>query len=378
MEHPIQSTSSSIRLDHVHKSFGKELAVQDLVLEIADKELLVLLGPSGCGKTTTMNMLAGLEEPTSGDIYFGERRVTTVPAEQRDVAMVFQTFALYPHLDVRSNVGFALRARKASREHVDRRVEEISRLLHIEELLGRKVTELSGGQRQRVAIAKALVREPYLFLLDEPFSSIDAILRRELRAELVRIHREVRTTMVFVTHDQEEAMSIADRIAVMRLGRLMQIGPPLSLYDDPNNLWVAQFIGAQPINVIDCQLDSREAPVSLLDGRASTRMAPRLFESIRHVTDAPEVVLGVRPEFIEVTSQAQSDAAIPAQVYTRQVLGNQILYDLAVDGHHVRAITPSKDHFDVNDPVFIELSWDDVLIFDRSSEERLRVKESLS
>jgi ABC-type sugar transport system ATPase subunit len=378
MQHPVQPHTSNILIDHVHKSFGKEVAVKDLVLEIKDKELLVLLGPSGCGKTTTMNMLAGLEEPTSGEIYFGERRVTTVPAEQRDVAMVFQTFALYPHLDVRSNVGFALRARKAPSEQIERRVQEISTLLHIEEFLNRKVTQLSGGQRQRVAIAKALVREPYLFLLDEPFSSIDAILRRELRAELVRIHREVRTTMVFVTHDQEEAMSIADRIAVMRSGRLMQIGPPLSLYDDPTNLWVAQFIGAQPINVINCKLDSQEAPVSLLDGQASTRMTPRLFEGIRRVTDAPEVTLGVRPEFVEVTNQAHSDASIPARVYTRQVLGNQILYDLAIDHHHVRAITPSKDHFDVNDQVYIELSWDDVLVFDGATEERIRVEERRS
>lgn len=375
MDQGSSTGKTNIRLDHVHKSFGRDHAVRDLMLEIQDKELLVLLGPSGCGKTTTMNMLAGLEEPTSGEIYFGERRVTTVPAEQRDVAMVFQTFALYPHLDVRANVGFALKARGVSRQIIDRRVRETSALLHIEEYLDRKVTELSGGQRQRVAIAKALVREPYLFLLDEPFSSIDAILRRELRTEIVRIHREVQTTMVFVTHDQEEAMSIADRIAVMRAGELMQIGPSLSLYDDPSSLWVAQFIGAQPINVINCQLDGRDTPISILNDQATTKMSECLYDSIRAVTEAKELLLGVRPEFVTITSAARSDAAIPARVYTRQVLGNQILYDLQVGGSHVRAITPSRDQFIVDDSVFIELSWNDVLVFDRDTEARLRFKE---
>ena len=272
---PTSASSRGIRLDHIHKAFGQERAVRDLTLEIHDKELLILLGPSGCGKTTTMNMLAGLEEPTSGEIYFGDRRVTTVPAEERDVAMVFQTFALYPHLNVRENIGFSLKMRGGKRDEIEQRVSEMAALLHIDDYMNRKVTQLSGGQRQRVAIAKALVRQPYLFLLDEPFSSVDAILRRELRTELVRIHREVRTTMVFVTHDQEEAMSIGDRIAVMRKGELMQIGPPLSLYDDPVNLWVAQFIGAQPINIVDCRLDGRDAPASILNGAATVQVDKR-------------------------------------------------------------------------------------------------------
>lgn len=375
MQHVMAPSKANILLDHVHKSFGKAVAVHDLVLEIEDKELLVLLGPSGCGKTTTMNMLAGLEEPTSGEIYFGERRVTSVPAEQRDVAMVFQTFALYPHLDVRANVGFPLRIRKVQKSEVERRVREISKLLQIETLLDRKVNELSGGQRQRVAIAKALLREPYLFLLDEPFSSIDAILRRELRAELVRIHREVRTTMVFVTHDQEEAMSIADRIAVMRSGELMQIGPPLSLYDDPTNLWVARFIGAQPINVIQCELGSRDAPVAIFDGTVPVRMESHVFDGIRRVTDAENVTLGVRPEFVELRNCPSSDVPVAARVYTRQVLGSQILYDLVIDHYHVRAISTSKDEFQINDEVFLEFSWPDVFVFDASTEERIRTKE---
>lgn len=371
MEQQPVPANQNIRLDHIQKQFGQEQAVRDLVLEIEDKELLVLLGPSGCGKTTTMNMLAGLEEPTSGEIYFGERRVTTVPAEQRDVAMVFQTFALYPHLDVRDNIGFGLKTRGTKKDVIRQRVQEIGKLLHIEEYMNRKVTELSGGQRQRVAIAKALVRKPFLFLLDEPFSSIDAILRRELRTEIVRIHREVQTTMVFVTHDQEEAMSIADRIAVMRAGELMQIGPPLSLYDRPENLWVARFIGPQPINVIDCTLGERGSPISIYEHGASIQMSDQLYDSIREATEARDVLLGVRPEFVSVSATATGDSLIPAQVYTRQVLGNQILYDLDVDDKHLLAVTSSREQFAVDDTVYVGFGWDDVLVFDRQTEARL-------
>jgi multiple sugar transport system ATP-binding protein len=375
MAQPAAATGQGIRLDHVHKQFGQERAVQDLTLDIIDKELLVLLGPSGCGKTTTMNMLAGLEEPTSGEIYFGDRRVTTVPAEERDVAMVFQTFALYPHLNVRDNIAFSLKMRGGKRETTAQRVREMAELLHIEGLMNRKVTQLSGGQRQRVAIAKALVRQPYLFLLDEPFSSVDAILRREFRTELVRIHREVKTTMVFVTHDQEEAMSIADRIAVMRSGELMQIGPPLSLYEDPVNLWVAQFIGAQPINIVDCRLDGRDTPAAILNGAAAVQLSERFYDAIRGATEANEIILGIRPEFVSISREAKTDPAVRAQVYTRQVLGNQILYDFNIDGQHLRAVTSTREQFDVDEYAFLDFSWNDVFVFNRDTEARLRAKE---
>ncbi|MBA3416140.1 MAG: ABC transporter ATP-binding protein, partial [Chloroflexia bacterium] len=205
---------AAIRFAAVSKSFDGVPAVRGLNLEIRDGELLVLLGPSGCGKTTTLNMLAGLEQPTGGQLFFGDQLMNAVPPEERDIAMVFQSIALYPHLDVRANIGFALATRKAAKATVAERTAEVAGILGIGDLLGRRIHQLSGGQRQRVAIAKALVRRPRLFLLDEPFSSLDAALRRQMRTELVRIHREVETTMVFVTHDQEEAMAIADRIAV--------------------------------------------------------------------------------------------------------------------------------------------------------------------
>jgi multiple sugar transport system ATP-binding protein len=368
MDMDLAGGSSGIRLDHLQKSFGTARAVDDLSLEIHDKELLVLLGPSGCGKTTTMNMLAGLEEPTSGEIFFGSRCVTRVPAEDRDVAMVFQTFALYPHLNVRENIGFALKVRGQPRNLVDNQVREVATLLHIERYLNRKVTELSGGERQRVAIAKALVRRPFLFLLDEPFSSIDAIMRREFRAELSRLHREVETTMVFVTHDQEEAMSIADRVAVMRNGELMALGPPLDLYRKPVNMWVAQFIGAQPINIVDCQLDGPGSPASLFAGRVSTAVDPQFQARVRSVTSADEIWLGVRPEFVSLNRDTTSAHPLRAQVFTRQVLGNQILYDLDVAGAHLRSVTPTRDVFAIDEMVNVDFDWANVLAFDRSTE----------
>ena len=228
---PGTSTAAAIRFVNVGKQFeGGVAAVKDLNLEIRDGELLVLLGPSGCGKTTTLNMLAGLETPSSGQLFFKDQVMNNVPPEERDIAMVFQSIALYPHLNVRDNIGLPLKTRRVPKQTIAERTAEVAGILDIGSLLNRRIHQLSGGQRQRVAIAKALVRRPQLFLLDEPFSSLDAALRRQMRSELVRIHREVETTMVFVTHDQEEAMAIADRIGIMRLGELIQLGPPLDVY----------------------------------------------------------------------------------------------------------------------------------------------------
>src|SRR6266700_2436514 len=249
--------STSIRLTNVSKQYDKqgEPALRDISLDIYDKELLVLLGPSGCGKSTTLNILAGLEEPTSGELRFGDQLMNQVPAEERDVSMVFQTIALYPHMDVQNNITFPLRVRKVPQETITERVTTITRMLGIDRYLKRKLHQLSGGERQRVAIAKALVKRPHLFLLDEPFSSLDADMRRQLRSELVRIHRQLGTTMLFVTHDQEEAMSIAERIAVMRRGELMQLGTPLEVYYAPANVWISQFVGTHPINLFALTLD---------------------------------------------------------------------------------------------------------------------------
>src|SRR5918998_4907870 len=297
-----RSTAHAIRFANVGKQFeGGVAAVRDLNLEIRDGELLVLLGPSGCGKTTTLNMLAGLEQPTSGTLYFGDKAMNNVPPEERDIAMVFQSIALYPHLNVRENIGFALKTQGVPRQQIAERTTEVASVLDITPLLNRRIHQISGGQRQRVAIAKARVRRPRLSLLDEPFSSLDAALRRQMRSELLRIHREIETTMAFVTHDQEEAMAIADRIGVMRSGELIQLGPPLDIYRAPRNLWVAQFIGSHPINVIEASLTPDGARL-LSDGSWTVALPAPMRSLLQGKTPDGKFVVGVRPEHVSVTS----------------------------------------------------------------------------
>ncbi len=362
--------ANAIRFVDVEKHFdGSVVAVKDLNLEIRDGELLVLLGPSGCGKTTTLNMLAGLERPTGGQLYFGEQAMNNVPPEERDIAMVFQSIALYPHLNVRDNISLALKTRGAPRELIAERTAEVVRVLDIGSLLDRRIHQLSGGQRQRVAIAKALVRRPRLFLLDEPFSSLDAALRRQMRSELVRIHREVETTMVFVTHDQEEAMAIADRIAVMSGGELVQLGSPLDVYQAPRNLWVAQFIGSHPINILDATLTAEGARI-LGDGSWIMPVPDSVRDRITSRTADGRFQIGVRPEHLSV-KPAAGKTGQTAEVYTRQILGTDILYELTTDGHLVRAVTPTSHLHEIGDRVAIDFDWDEAFLFDPDSGDAL-------
>ncbi len=357
------SAANAIRFVDTVKVFENGFtAVRNLNLEIHNGELLVLLGPSGCGKTTTLNMLAGLEKPTSGQLFFGEQMMNNVPPEERDIAMVFQSIALYPHLNVRDNIGLALKTRGASKQVIAERTRDVSRVLDIESLLDRRIHQLSGGQRQRVAIAKALVRRPRLFLLDEPFSSLDAALRRQMRSELVRIHREVETTMVFVTHDQEEAMAIADRIAVMNAGEIVQLGPPLDLYRAPRNLWVAQFIGAHPINVLDATLTTQG--VQLLNGSSWTIPLPDKTRHLLGARPSTGFKVGVRPEHVTLAPHANAPSGKAAEVYTRQILGTDVLYELTTDGHILRAVTPTSHLHEIGDKVSIDFAWHNAFLFD--------------
>jgi multiple sugar transport system ATP-binding protein len=361
--------SVAIRLLDVDKRFDSFHAVRNLTLEIKNGELLVLLGPSGCGKTTTLNMLAGLERPTSGQILFGDRIVNDLPPEERDIAMVFQSIALYPHLNVRENIGFALRTQKVKKDVVAQRTAEVARILNIDNFLDRKINQLSGGQRQRVAIAKALVRRPTLFLLDEPFSSLDAELRRQMRSELIRIHREVETTMVFVTHDQEEAMAIADRIVVMNEGQLVQIGPPLDLYQSPRNIWVARFIGAHPINLLSAHLSDGSSRIELLPGGQWSAPVPGKAQAIfRPEISSSEVVVGLRPEYMTVEAGEPNPVTEAAgEVYTRQVLGTEILYEIRAGDQMLRAVTPSSRLFNLGQKVRIGMDWSNAFVFDAKS-----------
>ena len=363
------TASGGVRLVGVRKAFGDVVALEKVDLEIESASLLVLLGPSGCGKTTTLNILAGLDTPTSGEVYFGEQSVLGVPPEQRNISMVFQTTGLYPHLNVKQNIVFPLRLKKVPKSVVEERVQEISILLEISDLMKRKLHELSGGERQRVAIAKALVKRPRLFLLDEPFSSLDAELRRRFRAELVEIHQQLATTMVFVTHDQEEAMSVASQIALMRDGRVVQKGAPTDLYTKPKDLWTAQFIGTHPINTLNCFLGDSEG-FGYLFGTDGPRVAmdKELWRKARGKARSEEVVLGIRPEFVRVGTQKSHETELQATVHTAQVLGRDTLHEFKVDAQYtLRAIVPSMEMHTVGEPVYLGFDWAGCLVFDKGT-----------
>src|SRR6187399_810624 len=280
---------ATVTFDHVNKVYGDFHAVHDLNLEIGDGEFMVLVGPSGCGKTTSLRMIAGLEEITDGELRIGDRVVNDVPPKDRDIAMVFQSYALYPHMTVRDNLAFGLKLRKVKKDEIDRRVNEAAETIQLQKLLDRKPKELSGGQRQRVALGRAIVREPAVFLMDEPLSNLDARLRVEMRAELARLHAELGVTTVYVTHDQVEAMTLGQRVAVMRDGRIQQVDAPQSLYRRPVNLFVAAFIGSPSMNLV-------EATVT---GGAVEFGGLRIpLHANRHAPTG-EVIVGIRPEDFE-------------------------------------------------------------------------------
>jgi len=358
--------NQNIRMVDVEKRFGDHSAVRNLNLEIADCELLVFLGPSGSGKSTALNLLAGLEIATAGDIYFGGERVTEMPTERRNISMVFQSNTLYPHKNVRANILFALQIAKVPTDVQQQRMRDITRLLGIERYLDRRIDQLSGGERQRVAIAKALVKRPKLFLLDEPFAALDALLRRELRGELVRIHRELETTMVFVTHDQEEALGIADRIAVMNKGELVQLGPALEIYSRPANTWVASFVGPHSINLLDVQVEGQDGAglVRTVAGRLAVERT--VFDPLRQELRSARAIVGVRPEFTSLSSTPSADA-LAAVVYSRQIFGSTALYQLKADPLDLRALVPVHQRFDIGQRVYARPLWDQCVWFDSDS-----------
>jgi len=299
---------AQVRLSNLSKRFGQTEAVKGVDLEVQDHEFLVLVGPSGCGKTTVLRMIAGLEEPTAGEIAIGERRVNELSPKDRDIAMVFQNYALYPHMSVYDNMAFSLRLSKVPASEIDDRVREAARMLGIEELLRRKPGQLSGGQRQRVAVGRAVVREPAVFLMDEPLSNLDAKLRIQTRAELIKLHRRLGITTVYVTHDQVEAMTMGDRIAVMRHGLVQQCDTPQEIFDHPANRFVAGFIGSPPMNFIEATLSEQDGAVWVDAPPTRLRLPAELAaaEGVRARIGGP-AVFGVRPTDIH-------DASLPGPV----------------------------------------------------------------
>ena len=314
---------ADLSLRKVKKVYDNSVvAVQDFNLEIADKEFIVLVGPSGCGKSTTLRMVAGLEAITDGEIYIGGRLVNNVPPKDRDIAMVFQNYALYPHMTVYDNIAYGLKLRKLPKRVIDQKVREAAEILDISELLARKPKALSGGQRQRVAIGRAIVRNPQVFLMDEPLSNLDAKLRNQMRSEIIKLRKRINTTFIYVTHDQTEAMTLGDRIVIMKDGFVQQIGTPQQVFDSPVNLFVAGFIGTPQMNFFQARLEKTAGGYQLQCMGATipvpADMAARLSAKGRESAD---VILGVRPEHI--TLQADGAAAIPCTIEVSELMGSE-------------------------------------------------------
>ncbi|MBI3514869.1 MAG: ABC transporter ATP-binding protein [Proteobacteria bacterium] len=302
-----------IRFDQVTKRYGGVVAVDRLDLEIRDKEFLVLLGPSGCGKSTTLNMIAGLEDLSDGDLYFDDEIVNVMPPHRRDVAMVFQSYALYPHKSVRDNIAFGLKMRRLPADEIAARVGEAAERLEIAHLLDRRPHQLSGGQRQRVALGRAMVRRPAVFLMDEPLSNLDAALRITMRAEIKQLHRTMGTTFVYVTHDQAEALTLADRIVVMKDGVVQQIGTPDEIYERPRNLFVASFLGNPPINLIEGRLNRDGGGLGFQRDGATIRLSSRVAAGIAAHADRP-ITLGIRPEDVQDRAVQADDCVVTGAV----------------------------------------------------------------
>ena len=319
---------AEVRLEKVCKLFDEVVAVDDFNLSIQDKEFVVLVGPSGCGKTTTLRMIAGLESITSGDVYIGDRLINKLPAKDRNIAMVFQNYALYPHMTVYDNMAFSLEMHKRSKDEIKERVQEAAEILGIQGLLLRRPKQLSGGQRQRVALGRAIVRKPGVFLFDEPLSNLDAKLRVQTRLELKKLHERLATTAVYVTHDQIEAMTMGDRIVVMHDGFIKQVGSPLELYDRPANQFVAGFIGSPAMNLFEAELNGTGDGVSLQAGDFTLELPP---DKAMHFQDYTEqkVIVGIRPEDFKRAAEHSPGQTIPATVEVVEPIGNETYVNVA-------------------------------------------------
>lgn len=362
---------AEIRINNLVKKFGDFTAVQDLNLTIAHGEFLILLGPSGCGKTTTLRSIAGLERQTSGDIFIGDRKVNDLAPGQRDIAMVFQFYALYPHLTAFNNISFPLRAMNTPAAEIETRVRQVAKLLRIEYLLSRKPKQMSGGEQQRVALGRAIVRRPAVFLMDEPLTNLDAKLRGDMRIELKHLQRELNTTMVYVTHDQTEALSMAKRIVVMNQGVLQQVGSPLEIYDHPAGLFVAGFIGSPPMNLFDVALVDGGAPMLKQKGGAfALPISNQTLEQIRKTTSDEIVRFGIRPEDVHVTP-VTGDGDMQAQVSVREPLGDEIIYDVRVGEQELRVKAPPTLRLNVGDTIGLKFDRARAHVFDLKTEKAI-------
>jgi multiple sugar transport system ATP-binding protein len=360
---------AGVKFEHVYKRFNKVEVVKDINMDIKDKEFLVLVGPSGCGKSTCLRMIAGLEEVTEGDIYIGDKIVNNVDPKDRDIAMVFQNYALYPHMTVYDNMAFGLKLRHIPSQEIKKRVEDAADILGMQQLLKRKPKELSGGQRQRVALGRALVRSAKVFLLDEPLSNLDAKLRVQTRAEIAKIHQRVQTTFVYVTHDQTEAMTMGTRIAVLNAGIIQQLGPPQELYDHPTNLFVAGFIGSPAMNLFDdvkVVVDGDTTKINIGDfGQVEV---PPLYAQPSREAAEKKLILGIRPEDLEdiaiLSEDMRNGSSMHAPVDVVEHLGSEQLVHMTAQGKEVVARVDPLSRAHIGQDIKLHIDQDRIHLFD--------------
>lgn len=365
---------ASVTFKHVYKRYGDVTVVSDLNIEVADKEFLVFVGPSGCGKSTSLRMLAGLEEISDGEIMIGDRVVNNVAPKDRDVAMVFQSYALYPHMTVYDNMAFGLKLRKTPKNIIDERVHEAAKSLGIEHLLDRRPRQLSGGQRQRVAVGRAIVREPAVFLMDEPLSNLDAKLRVEARSFISKLHQRLETTFIYVTHDQVEAMTMGTRICVLNAGKLQQIDSPFNLYHNPTNVFVAGFIGSPSMNFFDAKLVPGEGNAITVDTGVFQITIPAAIAEPYRDHLGQEVIFGIRPEDIHDANfqpPGITPAPFEANVDVVEQMGNEMILYLEEGGKSLIARTDPRTKAAVGNRLHVVMNLDNIHIFDRDTEQSL-------
>lgn len=348
------------------KRFGKAVAVNGLNLHVKDGDFVVLLGPSGCGKTTTLRCVAGLETPDQGEIWIGDTLANNLPPKNRDIAMVFQTYTLYPHMTVFDNLAFPLKMRKVPKHEIDLEVKKATQMLGIRELLDRKPVQLSGGQQQRVALGAAIVREPKVFLMDEPLSNVDAKLRTQMRVEIKKLQQELNITTLYVTHDQVEAMTMGDRVALMDRGVLHQYSTPSDIYSNPANTFVAGFIGSPPMNLLECSLIERKRIFVLEFENWSFTLETNFAEMIGEKAKGSELVLGIRPEDLTLHSSKEQNA-FECKIYGIESLGREFIVIVEALGTILKVVTNDISDFKVGDKIWISFRMDKCHIFDKNS-----------
>ncbi|MBR5586467.1 MAG: sn-glycerol-3-phosphate ABC transporter ATP-binding protein UgpC [Clostridia bacterium] len=364
---------ASLELKGIHKIYpGGVEAVKDFNMEIADKDFIILLGPSGCGKTTTLRMIAGLEEISMGELYIGDKLVNDEAAKDRDIAMVFQNYALYPHMTVYDNMAFGLKLRKIPKEEIQRRVEEAAEILDIKHLLDRKPKALSGGQRQRVALGRAIVREPKVFLMDEPLSNLDAKLRAQMRTEINKLHKRLDTTFIYVTHDQTEAMTMGTRIVCMKDGVVQQIAAPQDLYENPVNMFVAGFIGSPQMNFVNAMLDKKEDGYYISFGNATMKLPEDKASILREKgIESKEVVFGIRPENVKdepAVIAACPGSTVTADVTVTEAMGAETFLYLKIEGNDFIARVNPRTTAKHGDTITVAFELEKMHLFDKETE----------